>query len=203
VRRAAKRKTLYVIIQEFPAEGAAHSELSVARIKMSRRRTRSCQRDYPPEAGGPIIASRGLLHCSVIAEANFGDNHMGLKLVASNDDRALAIRDHLLPLVRHGGGIEVQRGLVRLVTLEQAPWVISHWTPFNDLQPGEASSPGYRHAVERQHSIPDLPYGLEVWHGTRVFRVLWADDGRFEVESFVRGQWEDLALALSRGAEDD
>jgi hypothetical protein len=33
-------------------------------------------------------------------------------------------------------------------------------------------------------------------HGVKVLRVLWADDGRFEVASFVRGPWEDLALAL-------
>jgi hypothetical protein len=130
------------------------------------------------------------------AEANFGDDHMSLKLVASNEDRALAIRDHLLLLVRQGGGLEVQRDLVRLVTLERAPWLIHHWTPFNDLQSGEASSPGYRHAVERQHATADLPYGLEVWHGAKVLSVLWADDGRFEVASFVRGPWEDLALAL-------
>ncbi|HEY1931844.1 MAG TPA: hypothetical protein VGG99_07530 [Acetobacteraceae bacterium] len=121
---------------------------------------------------------------------------MALKLVASNENRALAIRDHLLELVRRGGGITVQRDLVRVVTWEQVPWVVHHWTPFNALQPGEASSPGYRHAVERQHTIPDLPYGLEVWHGMKMLRVLWADDGRFEVESFIRGPWEDLALAL-------
>jgi hypothetical protein len=41
---------------------------------------------------------------------NFGNKRMGLKLVASIDDRALAIRDHLLPLVRHGGKIEVPGG---------------------------------------------------------------------------------------------
>ena len=121
---------------------------------------------------------------------------MSLKLVASNENRALAIRDHLLLLVRKGGRIEVQRDLVRLVTFEQAPWVIHHWTPFNDLQPGEAASPGYRRAVERQHATLDLPYGLEVWHGVKVLSVLWAEDGRFEVTNFVRGLWEDLALAL-------
>ena len=121
---------------------------------------------------------------------------MTLKLVASGDDRALAIRDHLLPLVREGGRLEVQRGPIRLLTLERTPWVIHHWTPFNDLQPGEASSPGYRHAIERQHASPDLPYGLEVWHGAKVLGVLWADDGRFEVANFVRGPREDRAVAL-------
>lgn len=121
---------------------------------------------------------------------------MSLKLVASNEDRALAIRDHLLLLVRQRGEIEVQQDLVRLIVLKQALWVIRHWTPFNELQPGEASSPGYRRAVERQHVRSDLPYGLDVWSGIKVFDVLWADDGRFEVLSFVRGPWEDLALAL-------
>jgi hypothetical protein len=121
---------------------------------------------------------------------------MNLKLVASNEDRALAIRDHLVLLVRQRGAIEVQRDLVRLVVLEEAPWVIHHWTPFNELQSGEASSPGYRRAVERQHAASDLPYGLEVWRGIKVFSALWADDGRFEVSSFIRGPWEDLALAL-------
>src|SRR5918993_6113160 len=72
---------------------------------------------------------------------------MTLNLVASGDDRALAIRDRLLPLVRARGALEVQRGPVRLVVLRAEPWSIGHWTPFGDLSPGEASSPGYRHAL--------------------------------------------------------
>jgi len=47
---------------------------------------------------------------------------MPLKLVVSGDGRACAIRDHLVRLVRAGGGLEVQRGPVRLITLEQGPW---------------------------------------------------------------------------------
>jgi hypothetical protein len=104
------------------------------------------------------------LACYVVEES-FSEEDMILKLIASSDGRACAIRDHLVTLVRAGGGLEVQRGPVRLMSLEQGSWVINHWTPFNELQPGEASSPGYRHAVERQHSIPDLAYGLEVWYG--------------------------------------
>jgi len=127
---------------------------------------------------------------------NRGNHHMSLKLVASDDDRALTIRDHLLPLVRHHGHLEVQRDRVRLITLEQPPWVIHHWTPFNDLQPEEASSPGYRHALERQHASRDLPYGLEVWHNAKVLDMLWADDGRIKIACFVRSPWEGAALAL-------
>jgi hypothetical protein len=32
--------------------------------------------------------------------------------------------------------------------------------------------------------------------GARVLRVLWSDDGACEVVAFVRGSWEDEALAL-------
>jgi hypothetical protein len=129
-------------------------------------------------------------------DMNCNDDHMSLKLIASNDDRALAIRDHLLPLVRRHGHLEVQQDSVRRITLEQLPWVIHHWTPFSDLQPEEASSPGYRHALERQHAGLDLPYGLEVWHDAKVLDLVWADDGRVAIVRFVRGPWEDAALAL-------
>ena len=122
---------------------------------------------------------------------------MNLRLVSSGDDRALAIRGHLVPLARSGGTLEVQRGSVRLTTFRTGPWTLEHWTPFNDLAPEEASSPGYRHALGRQHTGPDLPYGLDVWHaGAKVLSVLWADGGVSEVASFVRGAWEDEALAL-------
>jgi hypothetical protein len=122
---------------------------------------------------------------------------MTLKLVASGDARALAIRDHLLPLVRARGTLDVQRGAVRLTTLRTGPWTIAHWTPFSELAPGEASSPGYRHALGRQHTAPDLPYGLDLRReGALVLRVLWADGGAAEVAAFVRGPWEDEALAL-------
>lgn len=122
---------------------------------------------------------------------------MAIKLASSSDDRALAIRDHLLTLVRDRGRLEAQRGPVRLVTLDAGPWTLSHWTPFSELSAQEASSPGYRHALARQHSRPDLPYGLDVARdGTTVLTVLWADDGSFAVLAFERGDWEERALAL-------
>ena len=122
---------------------------------------------------------------------------MTLTLVSSGDDRALAIRDHLVPLVRRSGSQEVQRDSVRLISLQMGLWSITHWTPFNELASGEASSPGYRHALERQQAAPSLPYGLAVWHdGIRVLSILWADDGTWEVTDFHRGPWEDDALGL-------
>ena len=123
-------------------------------------------------------------------------SRVNVRLVSSSDDRALAIRDHLLPMVRDRGVLECQRDAVRVIALQLGPWLFHHWTPFNDLSPEQASSPGYRHALERQRTGPDLPYGLEVWRGSKVLSVLWADDGSFEVGSFVRGSWEDEALVL-------
>jgi hypothetical protein len=64
------------------------------------------------------------------------------------------------------------------------------------LSPEEASSPGYRHAIERQRLLPDLPYGLDVWQDKMLLRILWSDDGRSHVVSFLRGPWEAEALAL-------
>jgi hypothetical protein len=121
---------------------------------------------------------------------------VNVRLVASSDDQARAIRDHILPLLRERGALEVQRDMVRLIELRMAPWTFRHWTPFSALNPGEASSPGYRHAIERQHTQPNLPYGLDVWRGTRVLRILWAANGPCEVVNFVRGRWEDEVLAL-------
>jgi hypothetical protein len=122
---------------------------------------------------------------------------MPLRLVTSGDNRALAIRNHLIPLIRDRGSLELQRDSIRLISLGTGPWTLAHWTPFNELAPGEASSPGYRHALERQQGSPGLPYGLEVWRdGEKVLSILWADDGTSEVISFVCGPWEDEALRL-------
>jgi hypothetical protein len=120
-----------------------------------------------------------------------------LRLASSSDGPALAIRDHLVPLVRERGTLEVQSDTVRLIVLRAGELTIEHWTPFNDPSLTDAASPGYRHALAQQHSVPDLPYGLDVWHAhRRMLRLLWADTGAFKVVDFVRGPWEAEALGL-------
>ncbi|MBV8398905.1 MAG: hypothetical protein JOZ17_09210 [Acetobacteraceae bacterium] len=122
---------------------------------------------------------------------------MNLRLVVTDTGRAIAIRDHILPLLRRDGTVEVQRDVVRLTELRIRDWVFRLWTPFNELGREEASSPGYRHAIERQRSRKALPYGLDICEGTApVLRILWSDDGTVDVASFVRGQWEDEVLRL-------
>jgi hypothetical protein len=125
---------------------------------------------------------------------------VSLRVAASSDARALAIRDHVLRIVRAYGtleDLEDKDSTLRLIVLKRDPWRFTHWTPFNALASTEASSPGYRHAVERQHTRRDLPYGLDVWHErAKVLSLLWADDGPFQVVGFVRGAWEEAVLAL-------
>jgi hypothetical protein len=122
---------------------------------------------------------------------------MALTLASSGDGRAVAIRDHLLPLVRDQGSLRIQSDHVRLIVFRTEPWVLEHWTPFNEVATAEAASPGYRRALERQHTKPNLPYGLNVWYvGTQVLGVVWADSGSLEVTKFVRGTWQEQALAL-------
>jgi hypothetical protein len=74
---------------------------------------------------------------------------MNLRLVTTDTGRAIAIRDHILPLLRQDGTVEVQRDVVRLTELRIRDWPFRFWTPFNELGREEASSPGYRHAIER------------------------------------------------------
>ena len=77
---------------------------------------------------------------------------MTLRLVSGSDDRARAIRDHVVPLLRQRGSLLAQRDVVRVIELRLGVWSFQHWTPFNDIAPEEAASPGYRHAVARQHT---------------------------------------------------
>ena len=72
---------------------------------------------------------------------------MALKRVSSGDDRALALRDRLLTLVRERGTLELQRGPVRVVALRtgpgsncnlivRVPW--SAWVDLNCYRLGES-----------------------------------------------------------------
>ncbi|MEQ8816697.1 MAG: hypothetical protein RLO51_13285 [Thalassobaculum sp.] len=123
---------------------------------------------------------------------------MTLRLASSNDHQALAIRDRVLPLVRSRGTMEEQWGGLRRITLSTGPWSFSHWTPFKTLGTGEASSPGYRHAIEQQRAGPTLEYGLDIrLRGAKVLGLLWSDNGAFDVNLFERGDWETLVLDLA------
>jgi hypothetical protein len=95
-------------------------------------------------------------------QRNFGDSHMSPRLVASNDDRVLAIRDHFLLLVRQDGELEVQRGLVRMVTWEHAPWVITGRRSMNCSQerhPRRATGTPWNGNIQRRICPTAWRYG--------------------------------------------
>jgi len=121
---------------------------------------------------------------------------MAMRLVSNSDDRARALRDHVMPLLRERGSLSAQRDVVRVIELQLDDWIFRHWTPFNDLAPEEAASPGYRHAVARQHTEPDLPYGLDIRRQVLLLRIQWADGDAIDVTTFVRGEWEDELLNM-------
>lgn len=121
---------------------------------------------------------------------------MPLRLVSTDNGAALAIRDHLLPLIRQRGSIRVQCGPLRLVTWQTGAWTFNHWTPFNEACVEMAASPGYRHALEGQYMRPTLGYGMDIWLEHKLLNVLWGDGGPFLVLSFARGPWEEQVMAL-------
>ena len=119
--------------------------------------------------------------------------------------RALAIRDHLLPLIRVQGAMEEVGGggsrVLRMTTWKTGSFAFalrSPFTPWPDTPPIS-----YDAALAKQRASPAMPWSLDVWHGRRVLRLQWDDAGRAEVVSFNRGPWEDEALALGPGPDLD
>ncbi|MCQ8278848.1 hypothetical protein NFI95_10325 [Acetobacteraceae bacterium KSS8] len=107
---------------------------------------------------------------------------------------AIRSRDLLLPVIRrHGRLVDGARqdGSLRFLVLERPPWRFRHWTPFNALGREEPSSPGYRHALERQRGKDDLPYGFDIHIGDRlVVCLLWSDSGEADLVQFEAGPWQ-------------
>ena len=109
----------------------------------------------------------------------------------------LAIRDHLLPLIRQRGSLQLV-GTVRIITWEAEPFRFALRTPFSGLAKEEGPAPSYQHALARQQAKPVLPYGLDVWHGGRkVMSLQWSDTGATELISFRAGEWRTAALAIA------
>ena len=114
--------------------------------------------------------------------------------------RALAIRDHLLPLIRVQGEMEEIGGSGRRMVMWKAGrFAFALRSPFTAWGIKAAPPRSYSAAQAKQRANPVLPWGLDVWHGRKVLSLQWDDSGRVEVISFNRGPWEDEALALGPG----
>jgi hypothetical protein len=83
-------------------------------------------------------------------------------------ERALAIRDHVLPLLRSGTAVVM--GSTRFVTREAKPFLFAFRGPLANV------------LAEPQ------PYCLDVFHrGRKVMSLEWADDGSVRLVSFRPG----------------
>jgi hypothetical protein len=111
--------------------------------------------------------------------------------------RALAIRDHLMPLIRVYGAMQEVSGTAGHVAVWQAgSFTCTVRSPFKARPAEVPPDASYERAASRQRAKSALPWCLEVWHGHTVLNLQWRDDGTVEVISFTRGPWEDAALAL-------
>ena len=111
--------------------------------------------------------------------------------------RALAIRDHLLPLIQaHGTLEEVSGAAGRLAMWKTGSFTCTLRGPFTPWPAEAPPTAAYDQAISRQRTKPTLPWGLEVWHGHKVLSLQWDDEGTVEVTSFTPGPWENEALAL-------
>jgi len=99
---------------------------------------------------------------------------------AAGERQAMKLWEHLYALVRSHGVREPVDAAHDLMTLTIGGWTINHWAPSGEAAPAAA----------------ELPYGLDVWRGLKVLSVQWSAEGAFKVASFMRGAWEDEALAL-------
>ena len=102
--------------------------------------------------------------------------------------RALAVRDHLVPLIYADG--RIQGGDLPFMGLKIGPYQMALNTPKVPFPVG-------------------LPWQLDLWgpKGSKLLGLEWEDDGKVEVREFQAGEWCGAVLALpsklpiSRGCE--
>ena len=102
------------------------------------------------------------------------------------------LKDAALAVLQKPGVARSQKaGESQLMVGEIGPFRIAYRTPLqkHPLPPAPPASPERR----------SLPYGLDVWAGTKVFNVQWDEDETFEVVLFKRGEWELALIAAARG----
>ena len=113
-------------------------------------------------------------------------------------ERAIAIRDHLLPLLRaHGAAQKVGGTTGHVAVWKVGRFAFALHSPPNPWQVETPPSTAYDQALARQRPKPAPAWRLDVWHGDKVMSLRWDDPGALEVATFVHGTWEDAALALT------
>jgi hypothetical protein len=116
--------------------------------------------------------------------------------------RAIAIRDHVLPLMQlHGAPQRIQAGELSMVVTrwEQDELSFLLRTPFTRLPTEVVGRTGsYNKALLIQKAPPMLPYGLDIWHNRKkTMSLQWSEgDAAVDVVSFRPGPWKAEVLAL-------
>lgn len=118
-------------------------------------------------------------------------------MLRDRNPRALAIRDHLLPLIRANGTlVQVGNASMKVLAWKMLPWGFSLRTPFSPFPAGRAPRT-QQEAVLKQQAGEQMGYGLDIgYEGKKVFNLEW-DDTRHVVVTFKRGGWEEEALHLT------
>ncbi len=118
-------------------------------------------------------------------------------VVVTEADRVEELRDAAFRVLeRHGEWKPCGSRTLHMLTADVSSLLILHRTPFQKLfKPSERMK--YMAAVLGQ-SPRTLPYGLDIWHGKKVFSIDWDDAEGVEIRSFTRGEWEDRLLTVRR-----
>lgn len=114
---------------------------------------------------------------------------------------AHAIRDAALVKIRQEGRFEDVKNLGpvlgwRALSGGNCGLEMSYRTPFQKV-PGPSAKTIRLDALNGLTMPRDinLPYGLDIWIGRKVFNFEWCADGRFEIVNFKRGEWENTVLS--------
>jgi hypothetical protein len=104
-------------------------------------------------------------------------------------ETAIEIRNHALTILRRHGRYEPMARGPAMPMWRGGPFAIMYRTPDTAAKLLAAHlSTGLGEA---------LPYGIDIWHGKKVFSLEWADDGQARIINFKRGPWESELFALS------
>jgi hypothetical protein len=108
--------------------------------------------------------------------------------------RALAIRDHVVPLIYGRGVLTGETDNVRILTWRAAFCGFLLRVPLN-LPPVDDERPM---RAPRPSGLPsELHYGLDVTRNrVRLLTVQWAENGRAELLFFKPGHWEADVLGI-------
>jgi hypothetical protein len=114
-------------------------------------------------------------------------------------ERAIEIRDHVLPLIRAGGRVQ-SRGGLRWTKWSPPGFNCVLITPFTPLPAGSRPS-SYERAIAQHLGSKGMPWRLDIWsRGTgKVLSLQW-DDEQADLISMKSGLWEAKLLALKVAA---